>query len=131
MAPTSSNRPRSEPDVFAPDTRPGADEYVYCKGCGTQLELRARLAKPKAQVDTMMCKDCIAVHGHRLMPAPGAPTFCYRCGGREEIFEAPGISPAVYHICPRCLPERAARYRSGDFEVPMRTAAPEEEAAAR
>jgi hypothetical protein len=121
VATTSSNRPRSEPEVFAPDMRPGADEYVYCKGCGTQLESRARLTKPKAQVDRMMCESCIEIHGHALMPKPGAPTFCYRCGGPEEVYEAPGISPAIYHICPRCLPERTARYRAGDFEVPMRT----------
>lgn len=125
--PASSNRPRSEPDVFAPDTRPGADAFVYCKGCGTQLESRARLTKPKAVVDTMMCEKCIEIHGHPLMPKPGSPTFCYRCGGPEETFEAPGISPAIYHLCPRCLPERAARYRSGDFETPMRQpGAPEE-----
>jgi hypothetical protein len=69
----------------------------------------------------MMCPSCIKIHGHSLMPRPGAPTFCYRCGGPEEVYEAPGISPAIHHICPRCLPARTARYRSGDFEVPMRT----------
>jgi NMD protein affecting ribosome stability and mRNA decay len=106
--------------VFAPDDRPGADTFVYCKGCGTPLEGRARLAKPKASVDTMMCDSCIEIHGHRLMPKPGSPTFCYRCGGPEDLFESPGISPTLYHVCPRCLPERVARYRSGDFETPMR-----------
>lgn len=124
---TTNNRPRSAPEVFAPDTRPGADNFVYCKGCGTPLESRARLTKPKAQVDTMMCEPCIEKHGHRLMPGPGAPTFCYRCGGPEDIFIAPGISPATYHICPRCLPERTARYQQGDFEVPMRSNTPEEQ----
>jgi hypothetical protein len=118
---TSSNRPRSAPDVFAPDTRPGADEFVYCKGCGQPLESRARLSKPKVVVDTMMCEACREVHGHALMPSPGSPTHCYRCGGLEEIFEGPGISPVIYHVCPRCLPERVARYRKGDFETPMRT----------
>ncbi len=124
--PPSSNRPRSEPDVFAPDERPGADEFVYCKGCGTQLESRARLAKPKAVVDTMMCPSCIEIHGHTLIPSPGSPTFCYRCGGAESTFQAPGISPAVHHICVRCLPERADRYREGNFETPMRQPAPAE-----
>ena len=124
---TSSNRPRSEPDVFAPDNRPGADTFVYCKGCGTQLESRARLSKPKAVVDTMMCPSCVEKFGHPLMPSPGAPTFCYRCGGAEEVYHATGIAPATYHICPRCLPERTARYRSGDFEVPMRVPVVEEE----
>lgn len=121
---TSSNRPRSEPEVFAPDDRPGADAFVYCKGCGTQLEGRARLSKPKAVVDTMMCEPCIEKHGHALMPSPGSPTFCYRCGGPEEIYIAPGISPAIHHICPRCLPERTARYKAGDFETPMRQPVP-------
>jgi hypothetical protein len=125
VATSSSNRPRSEPEVFAPDTRPGADEFVYCKGCGKQLESRARLSKPKAQVDTMMCPECVEKHGHALMPSPGSPTFCYRCGGPEEVYEAGGISPAIYHICPRCLPDRRARYQAGDFEVPMRTPATE------
>lgn len=123
--PPTNNRPRSEPEVFAPDTRPGADNFVYCKGCGTQLEGRARLSKPKAVVDTMMCEACVEKHGHPLMPSPGSPTFCYRCGGAEEVYEAPGISPAIYHICSRCLPERAARYRKGDFETPIRTAVQE------
>lgn len=78
----------------------------------------------------MMCESCIEIHGHPLVPKPGAPTYCYRCGGAEEIFEAPGIAPAIYHICPRCLPERVARYRSGDFETPMRVPETEEPTAA-
>lgn len=127
----TSNRPRSEPDVFAPDTRPGADSYVYCKGCGTPLEGRARLARPKAVVDTMMCDACIQEHGHRLMPKPGAPTFCYRCGQPEDVYHAPGVAPAVYHVCPRCLPERVARYRNGDFETPMRNPAAEQQASSQ
>lgn len=122
--PASSNRPRSEPDVFAPDDRPGADEYVYCKGCGTRLETRARLTKPKAIVDTMMCDPCVQKHGHTLMPKPGSQTYCYRCGRAEETFQAGGISPAVYHLCTICLPERAARYRVGNFETPMRVPEP-------
>ena len=128
--PSASNRPRAEPEVFAPDDRPGADEFVYCKGCGTQLEARARLTKPKAVVDTMMCQKCIDKHGHRLMPTPGSPTFCYRCGRAEDVFEAGGISPAVYHVCSLCLPDRAARYAAGNFEPLMRTNTPEPEVVA-
>lgn len=106
--------------MFAPDQRPGADAFVYCKGCGTQLESRARLSKPKAHVETMMCPPCVEKHGHSLMPSPGSQTYCYRCGQAESTFEAPGISPALYHICTRCLPEKAARYETGNFETPLR-----------
>ncbi|GAC1626056.1 MAG: hypothetical protein NVS4B2_05080 [Chloroflexota bacterium] len=127
--PAPSSRPQREREAFAPDERPDADSFVYCKGCGKQLESRARLAKPKAVVDAMMCESCQQQHNHALMPSPGAPTYCYRCGSLEEVYVAPGVSPATYHICARCLPDRAARYRSGDFEVPQKVAVPEAESA--
>jgi len=126
VATSSGNRSQTETEGIAVETRPAAEDWVYCKGCGTPLELRSRLSKPKAQVDKMMCESCIGRHGHPLVPTPGAPTFCYRCGGPEEVFEAPGISPAIYHICPRCLPERYARYQQGDFETPPKVAPAEE-----
>ena len=125
MVPVSSSRSQREREVFAPDTRPDADTYVYCKGCGKPLESRARLAKPKAVVDAMMCEPCQQEHHHALMPTPGAPTYCYRCGRLEEVFVTPGTSPATHHLCPRCLPERAARYRAGDFETPQKVVTPE------
>lgn len=118
--PPTNNRPQHEPDNFAPDERPGADTYVYCKGCGTQLESRSRLQKPKVVVDVMMCEQCQQKHGHRLMPTPGSATFCYRCGGAEDIFIEPATTPVTHHLCSRCLPERAARYRAGDFETPLK-----------
>jgi hypothetical protein len=99
--------------TVAPEER---DSFVYCKGCGTPLESRARLSKPRAVVDTMMCESCREKHGHALMPAPGEPTYCYRCGTLEDVFVTTGISPATYHICPRCLPDRHARYSAGDFD---------------
>lgn len=123
--PAPSSRPQREREAFAPDSRPDADSYVYCKGCGQQLESRARLTKPKAVVDTMMCEACREMHGHSLMPTPGSPTYCYRCGTLEQSFVAPGTSPATYHVCPRCLPDRAARYGMGDFEPPQKVAVPE------
>jgi hypothetical protein len=123
--PPISNRPQYEPDNFAPDSRPGADTFVYCKGCGTQLESRARLSKPRAVVDTMMCEACVEKHGHPLMPSPGSQSYCYRCGGPEKTFTEPGTTtPVIHHICPRCLPERAARYTKGDFETPLKQQPP-------
>ena len=114
----SRNSPQGPPEPFTPDLRPGADAYVYCKGCGTRLEERARLAKPRAVVDVMMCEPCQQKHGHQLMPVSGAPTYCYRCGTLEEVFIEPGQSPITRYVCPRCLPDRVARYRAGDFEDP-------------
>jgi len=114
----SRNYPHREPEAFAPDMRPGADAYVYCKGCGAPLEERSRLSKPRAVVDVMMCEACQEKHGHCLMPVSGAPTYCYRCGTLEEVFVEPGQSPITRHVCPRCLPDRVARYRAGDFEEP-------------
>ncbi len=71
-------------------------------------------------VDVMMCEPCREKHGHQLMPSPGSPTFCYRCGGPEEIYSEPAITPVIHHLCPRCLPERAARYVDGNFETPLK-----------
>lgn len=119
--PSTSDRSRREPQEFAPDSRPGAANFVYCKGCGTQLEDRSRLQKPKAVIDAMMCVPCQEEHGHTLMPKPGAPTYCYRCGTLEEITMEPATTPITHHVCARCLPEKAARYRAGDFAEPLRT----------
>lgn len=123
--PPTNNRHQHEPDNFAPDERPGADTFVYCKGCGTRLVNRSRLQKPKVVVDVMMCEPCRVKHGHRLMPTPGSPTFCYRYGRSEEIYVEPGITPATHQLCSRCLPERAARYREGNFEIPLKQPAVE------
>lgn len=118
--PASSERSRREPEIFAPDTRPGADTFVYCKGCGTRLEDRSRLQKPKAVIASMMCEPCQEAHGHALMPSPGSPTYCYRCGTLEEVSMEPATTPITHHICPRCLPDRATRYRAGDFAEPVK-----------
>lgn len=115
-----SNRAQRESTATAPES--GA--YVYCKGCGTQLESRTKL-KPRAVVEAMMCAPCREKHGHALVPAPGEPTFCYRCGTPEETFVSSGFAPATYHICPQCLPERYARYKAGNFEPPEETPAEE------
>jgi hypothetical protein len=119
--PTSRNRSEREPDVAAAEDRP--DAYVYCKGCGKPLESRARLAKPRAVVDAMMCQACQQEHGHALMPSSGSPTFCYRCGRREEVFVEPGTPSVTHYICPHCLADRAARYAAGDFTEPQKAPA--------
>lgn len=122
----SSGRPapRRVPEVFADDQRPGASEYVYCKGCGQPLESRDRFSRSRVSVTVMMCESCREQHGHDLIPTAGSTTYCYRCGGPDEIFVTKGLWPETHHVCPRCLPERAARYRSGDFAPPERAPSP-------
>lgn len=109
---------RRTPETFAVDPRPGASGFVYCKGCGEPLESRDRFSASRPVVTVMMCDDCREIHGHDLMPVSGSATFCYRCGGPDEVFTSGGVSPTTHHVCPRCLPERAARYRAGDFLPP-------------
>src|SRR5438270_10041194 len=71
--PMNSFTPRSrpEPEIFATDMRPGADAFVYCKGCGVSLPGQARYQRAKAAITTMMCEECQIRHGHALMPMPG------------------------------------------------------------
>ena len=113
---TSKTRSQREADTAVVDGAP--ELFVYCKGCGTQLQSRTKLSKPNAAEIVMMCPSCRETHGHSLMPTPGSPTYCYRCGGLEDIFIEPGASPATHHVCPTCLPDRAARYGAGDFVEP-------------
>ena len=115
-----SSLPRRVPEIFVDDPRPGASGYVYCKGCGTPLESRDRFSRSKQAVSVMMCDRCRERHGHDLIPTPGSATFCYRCGGPDEIFITTGFSPETHHVCPRCLPERAVRYRGGNLAPPER-----------
>src|SRR5689334_15488815 len=100
----SNGRPshRRVPELFADDPRPGASGYVYCKGCGMPLESRARFSGPKPTVSVMMGDPCRALHGHDLIPTPGSTTYCYRCGGLDEIFVSRGHCPETHHVCPRC-----------------------------
>ena len=100
---------------FQPDPRPDADKFVYCKGCGEPLVGERRHQPARVVVAVMMCEDCQKKHGHELIPRSGSPSFCYRCGSPDEIFVERGTSPITHHVCPRCLPERAARFRTGNF----------------
>jgi hypothetical protein len=106
------------PEVFATDIRPGADAFVYCKGCGVTLPDQPRYQEKRVAITTMMCKACQKRHGHLLMPSPAAPTFCFRCGGRDVIVVEKSVSPVTHHLCPRCVPARLARYRAGNFRAP-------------
>lgn len=114
MLTSRTHHPRV-PMTFEPDSRPNAETFVYCKGCGQPLEGEARHQQPKVKVVVMMCAACREIHGHPLVPLPGTPTFCYRCGTKDEIFVEPGTWPVTHHVCPRCLPDRAGRYREGNF----------------
>jgi hypothetical protein len=116
MARNFGGRPQRVPEVFAEDARPGADTRVYCKGCGDPLDGHPRHMSGRTPVTVMMCDSCRERHGHDLMPSAGSPSFCYRCGGADEVFVSAGQSPITYHVCPRCVPDRAARYRAGQFE---------------
>jgi hypothetical protein len=115
--PATKDRVKEQDEKIVRETRQG-DAFVYCKGCGKQLESRSKLQKPRVHVEYMMCGTCREQHGHALMPSPGSPTYCYRCGKKEEIFIEPGISPITHHVCVDCLPDRAQRYRAGDFAPP-------------
>jgi hypothetical protein len=121
------SRQQRVPLSFEPDERPGADLHVYCKGCGAPLEGELRHMPARTRVTIMMCEPCRKVHKHELIPTSGSPTFCYRCGEPDEIFVEQAVSPITHHVCPRCVPERAARYRSGKFTpaepVPVEPAA--------
>jgi hypothetical protein len=111
------SRSQRVPETFAADARPGADTCVYCKGCGISLTGQARRQQARTAIITMMCTDCQETHGHTLMPAQDSPSFCYRCGGPDVTVIEDGYSPVTHHLCPRCVPDKVARYRAGDFET--------------
>jgi hypothetical protein len=115
--PLSSNHRRRIPPVFEPDTRPGADAFVYCKGCGNRLAGQQRHQGPRAVVSVMMCEPCREQYGHQLVPPSGAPSFCYRCGRPDETIVERGPFPATYHVCPHCNPEIAARHRGESLQT--------------
>ncbi len=110
-------------EVFAADVRPGADALVYCKGCGDPLTGQPRIQERRVTITTMMCESCQELHGHALMPGAGAPTFCFRCGGQDTVVIEKAFSPITHRLCPRCVPERLARYQAGNFNAPQVTPA--------
>lgn len=110
-------RSQRVPEVFAADVRPGADAFVYCKGCGMSLPDQPRHQERRVAVTTMMCAACQKLHGHALIPGSNARTFCFRCGRPDAIVIEKGFSPTIHHLCPRCVPDRYARYRAGNFRT--------------
>jgi hypothetical protein len=116
--PATKDRDKTQAEKIVRETVPSDDSFVYCKGCGGPLESRSKLLKPRVFVEYMMCESCRESHGHAMMPSPGSPTYCFRCGRKKEIFVEPSVSPITHHLCVHCLPERAQRYRSGDFAPP-------------
>jgi len=42
-------------------------------------------------------------------------TFCFRCGTKHVRYIETEPYRTIHAICPRCRPERAARYAAGDF----------------
>jgi len=112
-----NSRPQRVPEVFADDVRPGADTFVYCKGCGVPLEGQPRHQERRVAITAMMCEPCQERFGHALVPGPDAQSFCYRCGSPDVIVIEHSFSPVTHRLCPRCVPERLARYRAGNFRT--------------
>ena len=124
-----SSRRRAENEPFAPDARPDAASFVYCVGCGKQLGARSGLLRGRGASINIYCEDC----SDRDQDAWGetAPaTFCFRCGTQHIRYIELEPYRTIHSICPRCRPERAARYEAGDFAPLPPAPDPEEEAAA-
>jgi hypothetical protein len=126
-----SSRRRAENEAFAADERPEAANFVYCVGCGKQLAQKSGLLRVRGAAINIYCDDC---EGKRDVDAWGedAPiTFCFRCGTQHIRYIETEPYRTIHAICPRCRPERAARYEAGDF-APLQPAeeAAEAEAAA-
>lgn len=123
-----SSRRRAENEPFTADNRPDAASFVYCVGCGKQLGQRSGLLRVRGAAINIYCSDC----GGRDVNAWGedAPiTYCFRCGTQHIRYIELEPYRTIHAICPRCRPERAARYAAGDF-APLPPAEEAEEAAA-
>jgi|SRR5579872_1241217 len=109
-----SSRRRAENEAFAPDSRPEAANFVYCVGCGKQLAQKSGLLRVRGAAINIYCSKCEG----RDVDAWGesAPiTYCFRCGSKHVRYIEAEPYRTIHSICPRCRPERAARYASGDF----------------
>ncbi|HZT95912.1 MAG TPA: hypothetical protein VFB34_03645 [Chloroflexota bacterium] len=120
-----SSRRRAENEPFAPDARPDAASFVYCVGCGKPLGARTGLLRGRGSAINIYCEKCTG----RDVDAWGedAPeTFCFRCGTNHVRYIEEEPYRTLHSICPRCRPERAARYSAGDF-APLPPASENEE----
>ncbi|GEM_PF-4540518 len=109
-----SSRRRAENEPFAPDSRPDASSFVYCVGCGKQLGSRTNLLRGRGTAVNIYCSDCQGRDDNVF--GEGAPaTHCFRCGTKHVRYIEAEPYRTIHSICPRCRPERAARYAAGDF----------------
>jgi len=119
-----SSRRRAENEAFAPDARPEAANFVYCVGCGKQLGQKSGLLRVRGAAINIYCDKCEGRDTNAW--GEDAPiTYCFRCGTQHIRYIEAEPYRTIHAICPRCRPERAARYAAGDF-APLQ---PAEEAA--
>src|SRR5581483_4276531 len=104
-----SSRRRAENEAFAPDGRPDAANFVYCVGCGKQLAQKSGLLRVRGAAINIYCPKCEGKHGSDW--GEDAPdSYCFRCGTKHVRFIEAEPYRTIHSICPRCRPERAARY---------------------
>jgi ribosomal protein S27E len=108
-----TTRRRAENEPFAPET-PEASTFVYCVGCGAPLGQRTGLLRGRGAAITTYCTDCQGRDDNVFGEAAPA-THCFRCGTLHIRYVEEEPYRTIHSICPRCRPERAARYAAGDF----------------
>lgn len=110
-----SSRRRAENEPFAVDSRPDAASFVYCVGCGKQLAQKSGLLRVRGAAITIYCEECEAKRDADAWGEAAPITFCFRCGTQHIRYIEAEPYRTIHSICPRCRPERAARYEAGDF----------------
>ena len=109
-----SSRRRAVNEPFTEDSRPDAASFVYCVGCGEQLAQRSGLLRVRGQAINIYCPKCEGRDANAW--GEEAPlSYCFRCGTRHIRYIETEPYRTMHSICPRCRPERAARYAAGDF----------------
>jgi len=109
-----SSRRRAENEPFAPDSRPDAASFVYCVGCGKQLGQKSGLLRVRGAAINIYCSDCQG-RDAKAWGEDAPITHCFRCGTQHIRYIETEPYRTIHSICPRCRPERAARYAAGDF----------------
>jgi hypothetical protein len=110
QAPSSRHTESYPPEEQTPES------YVYCVGCGRVLGKRSLLLRGRPHPITTYCKEC---EGRNVDSGGenGPPTYCFRCGAQHVRYIEAEPYRTIHSICPRCWPERAARYARGDFSI--------------